>query len=38
VDDVHRLLAQLPFDQPLSVTVIRDEQRVELEIVAAGGG
>lgn len=33
VDDVHRLLTQLPLDQPLAVTVIRDEQRVELEIV-----
>jgi S1-C subfamily serine protease len=33
VDDVHRLLTQLPLDQPLTVTVIRDEQRVELEIV-----
>jgi S1-C subfamily serine protease len=38
VDDVHRLLTQLPLDQPLSVTVIRDEERVELEIVPMGSG
>jgi S1-C subfamily serine protease len=38
VDDVHRLLTQLPLDQPLTVTVIRDEQRVELEILGMGGG
>ncbi|MFO1094308.1 MAG: trypsin-like peptidase domain-containing protein [Planctomycetaceae bacterium] len=34
VDDVHRLLTQLPLDQPLAVSVIRGEERLELEIVA----
>jgi len=34
VDDVHRLLTQLPLDQPLTVSVIRDGCRLELEIVA----
>ena len=33
-DDIHRLLAQLPLDQPLSVTVVRGQARLELEIVA----
>jgi S1-C subfamily serine protease len=34
VDDVHRLLTLLPLDQPLTVSVIRDEVRLELEINA----
>jgi S1-C subfamily serine protease len=35
-DDLHRLLAQSPADKALGVTVIRDEQLVELVIPAAG--
>jgi S1-C subfamily serine protease len=34
VDDVHRLLTLLPLNQPISVTIVRDEERVELEIDA----
>ena len=32
VDDIHRLLALLPLDQPLTVTVIRGTTRLELEV------
>lgn len=34
VDDIHRLLARLPFDAPLSVTILRDQTRMELMIEA----
>jgi S1-C subfamily serine protease len=32
VDDIHRLLTALPLDQPLSLTIVRDESLVELEV------
>lgn len=32
IDDIHRLLTALPLDQPLTITVIRDRSRVELEV------
>src|SRR5262245_9370294 len=32
IDDIHRLLTVLPLDQPLSVAVVRDGERVELEV------
>jgi S1-C subfamily serine protease len=34
VDDIHRLLTRLPLDEPLSVSVLRDQVRLELEIQA----
>jgi S1-C subfamily serine protease len=37
VDDLHRLLAQIPLDEPLAVTVIRDHDRLDVEIRAAEG-
>jgi S1-C subfamily serine protease len=33
-DDIHRLLTQFAVDQPLTVTVIRNRSRLELEVVA----
>ena len=32
VDDVHRLLTTLPLDQPLSLTIVREELLVEVEV------
>lgn len=33
VDDVHRLLAAAPNEMPLAVSILRDERKLELEIV-----
>lgn len=33
VDDVHRLLAAAPNETPLAVSILRDERKLELEIV-----
>ncbi len=35
-DDIHRLLTMLPVDQSLTVSVIRRDARIELEVVATG--
>jgi S1-C subfamily serine protease len=35
VDDVHRLLTQFPPDHPLTLSVIRNGGRMELEIQAS---
>jgi S1-C subfamily serine protease len=32
VDDLHRLLAAIPADAPLTVTVLRDAARLELVV------
>jgi S1-C subfamily serine protease len=34
VDDVHRLLTQLPLNEPLTLSVIRERRRLEVEVVA----
>jgi S1-C subfamily serine protease len=36
VDDIHRLLSRLPFEERLTVAVIRDETRLDLEIQPDG--
>jgi S1-C subfamily serine protease len=36
VDDVHRLLAALPAQQPLVLTVVRQHQQYEFVVKAAG--
>jgi S1-C subfamily serine protease len=32
VDDIHRLLTTLPLDQPLKLTIVRDELQMEVEV------
>jgi S1-C subfamily serine protease len=32
IDDIHRLLTQLPLDQALSVSIVRDHQRLDLDV------
>jgi S1-C subfamily serine protease len=32
VDDIHRLLTTLPLDQPLTLTIVRDEREREVEV------
>ncbi|SFI23504.1 S1C family serine protease [Planctomicrobium piriforme] len=36
VDDIHRLLTLFPLNVPLELTLVRDEERVEVTIPAAG--
>jgi S1-C subfamily serine protease len=32
VDDVHRLLTSVPFDEPLTLTIVRDYQHYDVEV------
>ena len=32
VDDIHRLLSTFPLDQPLHLSIIRNEQQLEVEV------
>jgi S1-C subfamily serine protease len=32
VDDVHRLLTSVPFDEPLTLTIVRDYQHYDIEV------
>jgi S1-C subfamily serine protease len=38
VDDIHRLLSTLPLDKPLSVSVVRHDRQLELEVKSEGVG
>jgi len=38
VDDLHRFLAEWPIGQPMTLTVIRGTERVDLKVVPAEAG
>jgi S1-C subfamily serine protease len=35
IDDIHRLLTMLPVNQALNISIVRDEERLELEVIGS---